>query len=136
MIPNCKEDIKDIEDIDDIVEFEKIGFYRASLRLLAYIRKHEILVRIFNNARSKGSNRSFGSGKIFGDYRKYYYKIDHKDEFVEFLVKKFYENNPDPAPGLKMAFSRMLHQNRLHWKGCTCTNKNGQWEDYKFKRKK
>lgn len=117
------------KDIDDITEFELMGFAGASSRLLVYIRRHYMLIRIFSNARSKGANRSYGSGKVFGDYRKYYYKIDYKDEFVEFLVKKFYENNPDPCPGLKMAFTRMLHQNRLHWKGCTCTNKNGQWED-------
>jgi hypothetical protein len=103
---------------EEILEFEERGFARTSEKLLKYIRSRDKLIKIFIPAKTKGTNRSHGPIKIIGDYYRYYYKIDHKKDFVEFLVDKFYKNNPDPSPGKKMAFTHILHNNGLHWEGC------------------
>lgn len=104
---------------EEIIEFEERGFARASEKLLKYIRiNKKILIKIFSPAKTKGANRSNGPIKIIGDYYRYYYKIDCKKKFVDFLVEKFYKMNPDPNSGKKMAFTRMLHTNGLHWEGC------------------
>jgi hypothetical protein len=107
-----------------IEKFENNGYAEASLGLLRYIRQNNILIRIFNCAKNKGTNRIYGARILFGGYRKYYYNIEYKDKFVDFIVKKFYQNNPDPGPGIRTAFTRTLHQNGLHWEGCKCLNKN------------
>jgi hypothetical protein len=109
-------DIKNVSN--EIIEFEMIGFARPSDKLLDYIRGNNILVKIFNSTKTKGSNRKNGPIKIFGDYYRYYYKIEFQKEFVDFLVEKFYKNNPDPDPNIKKAFTRILHDNGLHWEWC------------------
>ena len=109
---------------EEIMEFGTVGFARSSDKLLEYIRKKNILVKIFNSTKTKGSNRSYGPIKIIGDYYRYYYKIEYKKEFVDFLVEKFYKNNPDPEPRIKRAFTHILHNNGLHWAGCCRDNKD------------
>lgn len=111
-----KNGIKNVPD--EIIEFETIGFARSSGKLLDYIRKNDILVKIFSSTKTRGANRSNGPIKVIGDYYRYYYNIEYKKEFVDFLVEKFYKNNPGPGPGIKKAFTHILHGNGLHWKGC------------------
>ena len=103
---------------DEIIEFEIIGFGRSSEKLLDYIRRNNIFVKIFSSTKTKGSNRTNGPNNILGDYYRYYYKIENKKEFVDFLVQKVYKINPDPEPIIRKAFTRILHNNGLHWKGC------------------
>lgn len=105
---------------EEIIEFEITGFSRASDKLLDYIRKNSILFKIFNSTKTKGASRSYGPVKIIGDYYRYYYNIEYKEEFVDFLVEKFYRINPDPDQSIRKAFTRILHNNGLHWAGCCC----------------
>ena len=109
---------------EEIIEFEIIGFSRASDKLLDYIRKNNILVKIFNSTKTKGANRSNGPIKVLGEYYRYYYKIECKKEFVDFLVEKFYRINPDSDQSIQKAFTRILHNNGLHWKGCCRDNRD------------
>lgn len=117
-----RSEVKNIAD--EIIEFEMIGFTRPSEKILDYIRTKNILTKMFNSTKTKGSNRKNGPIKIFGDYYRYYYKIECKKEFVDFLVRKLYENNPDPEPKIRKAFTRILHDNGLHWEGCCRTDKD------------
>ena len=128
-----KSDRKNVPE--EIIEFETIGFSRRSEKLLDYIRKNNILVKIFNSTKTKGANRSKGPIKVIGEYYKYYYKIEYKKEFVDFLVRKFYRINPDPDLSIKRAFTRILHNNGLHWAGCCRDNRRYQIK-YKMTYKK
>lgn len=108
-----------------IKEFESLGFAKSSSVLLNYIRnKKDINVRIFRYgalARTgrKGKTR-YSSIDIFGERCAYIYCIEHNEDFIKFLVNKFLNKNPDPDKGLRSAFTRILHTNKLHWYGCSC----------------
>lgn len=108
-----------------INEFESLGFAKSSRTLLNYIRnKKDINVRIFRYGTSARTGRKgrtrYSSIDIFGDRCTYIYYIEHKEDFVEFLVNKFLSKNPEPNRGIRTAFTRILHTNRLHWYGCSC----------------
>ena len=125
---SCMKTRSETKDVpEEIIEFEIIGFSRTSDKLLDYIRKNNILVKIFNSTKTKGANRSNGPVKILGEYYRYYYKIEHKKEFVDFLVEKFYKINPSPEQNIRKAFTRLLHNNGLHWTRCCRDNR------YKYK---
>lgn len=109
---------------NEILEFELIGFARVSRNLLKYIRRNNVSIKIFSSAKTKGAKRLHGSTRILGEYYRYYYKVDHKNEFVNFLVDKFYKNNPLPSVGMRIAFTHILHDNGLHWEGCGHKNKD------------
>lgn len=108
-----------------IKEFESTGFTKSSPVLLNYTRnKKDINVRIFRygataRAGRKGTIR-YSSIDIFGERIVYIYNIEHKDNFVDFIVDKFLNKNPDPDKGIRSAFTRALHLNGLHWYGCSC----------------
>lgn len=116
-----RSEIKDIPD--GVIEFEMVGFARPSNRLLDYLRDKNILFKIFNPTKTKGANRTNGPNKVLGDYHKYYYKIECKEEFVDFLVQKLYKNNPDPEVTIRKVFTHILHDNGLHWEWCCFENK-------------
>jgi len=100
----------------------KQGYARSSSILLHNIRIKNpelkgIQTRVFE---PKSGSSSLGSIKytgrdILGDMYAYYFDIERKEKFANFLVKKFYENNPNPEKGLKKAFTRLLHLHGLHW---------------------
>lgn len=106
-----------------IKRFIEQGYLRSSSILLYNIRiRHPELEGIqvkFFEPRSGGSS-SIGSIKysgrdILGDVYTYYFDVERREEFANFLVKKFYKNNPNPEKGLKKAFTKLLHVHGLHW---------------------
>lgn len=116
-----RSEIKNIPD--GVIEFEMVGFARPSIKLLDYLREKNILFKTFNPTKTKGADRANGPIKVIGDYHKYYYKIECRKEFVDFLVQKFYKKNPDPELIIRKAFTHMLHDNGLHWERCCFDNK-------------
>lgn len=103
--------------------FLEQGYARSSAILLYNIRAkipefEGMHIRFFD---SKIGGSSQGSMKysirdILGENNyMYYFNIDNTEKFVNFLVKKFYEKNPNPEKGLKKAFTRLLHLHGLHW---------------------
>lgn len=116
-----RSEIKNIPD--GVIEFEMVGFARPSDKLLDYLREQNILFKTFNPAKTKGSSRANGPIKVIGDCHKYYYKIECREEFIDFLVQKLYKKNPDPELIIRKAFTYILHDNGLHWDGCCFENK-------------
>lgn len=106
-----------------IKKFIKQGYARSSSILLHNIRiknpeLRDVQIRIFGP--NSGGSGSMGSIKysgmdMLGERYTYYFDVRRKETFVNFLVKKFYENNPNPEKGLKKAFTRLLHLHGLHW---------------------
>lgn len=106
-----------------IKKFIKQGYARSSSILLHNIRiknpeLRDVQIRVFGP--NSGGSGSLGSIKytsmdMLGERYTYYFDIERKEKFANFLVKKFYENNPNPEKGLKKAFTRLLHLHRLHW---------------------
>lgn len=109
---------------DEIRTLKDIGYVRSSSRLLYHIRTKNqdlkgIEIRFFDpriGSSSLGSIK-YSCWDILGERHIYYFDIEKKEKFVNFLVNKFYEKNPDPERGLKKAFTRLLHLHRLHWPG-------------------
>jgi len=113
------------DSLAKIKEFEIAGFAKSSPVLLNYIRnKKDINVRMFRYGTSARAGRKgttkYSSIDIFGERTVYIYHIEYKDNFVDFIVDKFLNKNPDPDKGLRAAFTRTLHSNGLHWHGCSC----------------
>lgn len=76
-----------------------------------------IQIKIFDSkcgSRSQGGIKYSGTD-IFGENCTYYFDIERKEKFANFLVKKFHEKNPNPEIGLNKAFTRILHLHGLHW---------------------
>jgi hypothetical protein len=106
-----------------IEKFVEQGYIRSSPILLRNIRVNNqklngIHIKIF--APSSGGHRSHGSIKytsmdILGERYAYYFDVERKEKFVDYLVEKFYKKNPNPERGLKSAFTRLLHLHGLRW---------------------
>ena len=113
------------DSLAKIKEFESTGFAKSSSVLLNYVRnKKDIDVKMFRygitaRAGRKGGTR-YSSIDIFGERIVYIYRVEYKDNFVDFIVDKFLNKNPDPDTNLRKAFTRILHLNGLHWHGCSC----------------
>lgn len=113
---------------EDVQELNEKGYIKTSPRLLYYIRTNNMFdIKFFRPgvARSSGSKGSseYSSIDIFGEYCVYCYDIGHIKEFVDFLVSKFFSVNENPDDSIRKAFTRILHSNGLHWKGCCCREK-------------
>jgi hypothetical protein len=104
-----------------LLKFREIGYARSDPILLSNLRNNQefqtMNIRHFVNNMGYHSHGSikYTSVDILGEKFKYYFDMDRKENFVDFLVKKFYEKNPNPEMGLKKAFTRLLHLNKLHW---------------------
>ena len=108
---------------EEIKAFVEKGYAKSSAVLLYNIRikipeLEGIQIRFFNA--NSGGSKSLGSIKytsidILGENCKYFFDIERKEKFANFLVEKFYENNPNPEKGLKKAFTKLLHLHGLHW---------------------
>jgi hypothetical protein len=114
----------DKNTLKEIEEFNKKGFVRSSGNVLYYLRSNHRFFKIFrigpkNCSGRKGSTK-YGPFDILGVSYVYYFDPENKEKFVNFLVRKFLLKNPNPDPGIKNVFSRMLHSNDLHWYGCIC----------------
>lgn len=106
-----------------IEEFESKGFVEpfSNRPLIQKLRKkYSQHFKIFDGGckTSAGRLTKCGVYKIFGKRIIYYYDIRRKEEFVDFLINKFYGNNPDPGRELKSQFTRILHSHGLCWPGC------------------
>lgn len=120
--------------LKEIQEFEFVGFARSSPVLLNHIRnKKDANARIFRYGASARSGRKgttkYSSIDIFGERIVYIYYIEYKEDFVDFIVGKFLKKNLDPDKGLRIAFTRILHSNGLHWYGCSCIKYNSNRND-------
>ena len=108
---------------EEIKMFMEQGYARSSAVLLYNIRAkipelQEIQIRFFDpksGGRKNAGGIKYSSVDILGETYTYYFDIERKEKFANFLVNKFYENNPNPEKGLKKAFTRLLHLHGLHW---------------------
>ena len=76
-------------------EFDTAYFVKSQPDLLRQLRRHE----------------------MFGDKICYYYDIIREDDFINFLVKKSLEKNPDPNREMRKVFMKLLHNHGLCWFG-------------------
>lgn len=112
-------------------ELKNKGYARTSHALAYYLRKNaskgvDSNFRIFRpgvSTTSGGKGSRFSSIDVFGDYHSYFYYIEKKERFVEFLVSKFLAKNKDPDANIRRVFTRILHNHGLHWYGCCCVGK-------------
>ena len=105
---------------EEIKMFIEKGYARASATLLYRLRNNPIGIEIRFFDPKAGNSKSLGSIKyssrdILGDVYSYYFDTERTENFINFLVGKFYEKNQNPDIGLKKAFTRLLHSHRLHW---------------------
>lgn len=108
---------------EEIKMFIEKGYARSSSILLRNIRiknpeLRDVQIRVF--CPNSGSSGSIGSIKytsidLLGERYTYYFDTEKREKFANFLVEKFYENNPNPEKGMKKAFTRLLHLHGLHW---------------------
>ena len=118
--------IRKLGYLSDIIgEFETKGFIEPpsnSSYILNKLRdQYREYLKIFNSGFGVSAGRTgsrYGTYDIFGDRICYYYDIRKEKEFVNHLVKKFYDNNPVPDKEIRKVFTRILHIHRLHWYGC------------------
>lgn len=112
-----------------IEEFEKKGFIEGPIgsNILNRLRhKYTEYLKMFCSGICISSGRTgskYGTYDIFGKRVCYYYDIRKEKEFVEHLVKKFYDNNPIPDTEIRKIFTRILHSHKLHWFGCIHSTK-------------
>lgn len=106
-------------------EFEDKGFVPSfsNSRFLSKLRER-YSYKVFNAGCkiSAGRLSKYGIYEVFGKRMTYYYDIKRKDEFVNFLVEKFYSQNPDASSDLQGSFTRLLHIHGLCWAGCVLHN--------------
>lgn len=109
-----------------IEEFKRYGFTKlisGDKYLLTILRReYRDSLRIFKSGYGVSAGRTgsmYGTYDIFGDKVLYYYDIRRKEEFVDFLVRKFFELNPDPKQCIKRVFTKMLHYHGLCWPECS-----------------
>ncbi len=114
-----------------IEEFEKYGFIEPKPNehyLLKLLRTtHRDTLRIFKSGHGISAGRtgsSIGTYEVFGGKVIYYYDIRRKEEFVEFLVKKFFVLNQYPDEYIRRVFTKMLHYHGLCWEGCAHDGKH------------
>lgn len=110
-----------------IKEFESKGFVESfsNRYLIRKLRKrHNQYFKIFDGGckTSAGRLTKCGIYQIFGKRIIYYYDIRRKQEFVDFLINKFYGHNLEPGKELKSQFTRILHSHGLCWSGCVFHN--------------
>ena len=114
--------IKPVKYSKELKEFETIGFVKSQSDLLNQLRRHYgRYLKIFCPGKKLSIGRSdakYGTYEIFGDKMCYYYDIRREDDFINFLVTKFLEKNPDPNSEIRKVFTRLLHNHGLCWFGC------------------
>lgn len=113
-----------------IDEFERNGFVRGHGGTVLNILRKEYSDRYrrFDSGNNNAVGRSggrYGSYDIFGDRMCYYYDIERKEEFVRFLVERFYGQNPlargdgeGEGSEMRKIFTRMLHDHGMCWDRC------------------
>lgn len=112
----------------ELEEFKTKGFIKAigQSDFLAQLReRYAEYLRIFaaGNNNSVGKIGAYGSFDIFGNRICYYYDKRKENDFVDFIVEKFFEKNPEPNMEIRKVFTRILHQHGLCWAGCIHTGK-------------
>jgi len=130
--------MRQFEYMPEIEEFKSKGFIQNSgnMNLLIRLRvQYGEYFRIFKTGTHGCGycNTSKNSSlNIFGHRLHYYYDIRRKDDFVKYLVEKFYKKNPMADRYTRREFTMLLHSHGLCWKECYCEveknkkeNKNG-----------
>ena len=116
---NIKKHLSDV-----IGEFETKGFIesQSDSYILARLRnQYREYLKIFSSGFGVSAGRTgskYGIYDIFGNRICYYYDSRKESQFVDHLVKKFYDKNPVPDKEIRKVFTRILHVHRLHWYGC------------------
>ena len=108
---------------NNISEFEKNGFVRSHHNTINKLRSSSLYrkyFRIFKSAMIDTNRRNpkYSARDIFGDKLVYYYDKRREKEFINFLVERFYEKNPQPDQYMRRTFTRILHHHNLCWHGC------------------
>ena len=85
---------------------------------------------------SAGRLAKYGIYEVFGKRMIYYYDKRREDEFVDFLVDKFYTQNQDAGPDIQSSFTRILHIHGLCWSGCVSHNSAAKIRKFKDTTKK
>lgn len=105
-------------------EFETKGFIKTpgESDLLVQLRwRYGKYLKIFNAGHNISIGRTgakYGSYDIFGSKLCYYYDKRREKDFINFLVEKFFEKNPDADSDIRKVFTRVLHSHGLCWFGC------------------
>lgn len=116
--------------LESIDEFENNGFIKCiseNYGLKKLRERYGEHLKIFNSGHNISIGRAgakYGTYEIFGGKTCYYYDIRREKEFVNYLVDRFYNNNPNPDKEIRKVFTRILHAHRLHWFGCRHSGKN------------
>lgn len=132
---------KPIKYLPFIKEFETNGFIEApgESDILWQLRwRYSKYLKIFNVGHNISIGRSgarYGPYDIFGSKVCYYYDNRRKNDFIDFLVKKFFEKNPEPDSEIRKVFTRILHAYGLCWFGCVHSSKPRAFKGRKSKSK-
>ncbi len=108
----------------EVSKFETEGFVKSSKNTTVLYKlrnQYGEYLRIFNagsNTSVGGTGAKYGSYDLFGDKICYYYDIRKESKFIDFLIRIFYEKNPNPDGDIRKSFTRILHTHKLHWFGC------------------
>ncbi len=124
-----------------VKEFEDKGFVSSysNYYLLNKLReKYAQHFKIFDAGykTSVGRLQKYGVYQVFGKKLIYFYDKRKENEFVDFLVNKFYTKNPDAGTDLQRSFTRILHNNGLCWPGCFFHNSILEIKKFKIKSSK
>ena len=108
---------------DDIIEFERQGYVKSegnSNTIKKLRRKYRTYFKIFDSSvfRYHGRNPKYSSEQLFGERLIFYYDIRREKEFVDYIVKIFYDKNSQPNREMRASFTRILHYHNLCWFGC------------------
>ena len=113
---------KSVKYSKELKEFETVGFVKSRSDLLQRLRVYYgRYLKIFCPAKRRSLGRNYakyGSYELFGDKICYYYDVRREDEFINFLVNKFLEENPEPDSNIRKVFTGLLHNYGLCWFGC------------------
>jgi hypothetical protein len=107
----------------------------ADLRERGYVEAHEeISAYFYRNPELLSKYGKFSTGDIYGNHKRvnfhttseifgknlvsYYYDLTRKEELEKHLEELFRFRNGSGSTSLLQSFTRILHENHLHWNGC------------------
>lgn len=120
IITDKQESKKNVKYSKELEEFEIVGFIKSQPDLLRQLRMN-YETKIFGPGHKLSVGKSdakHGSYDIFGARICYYYNARREEDFINFLVAKFFEINPNPDSEIRKVFTRILHNYGLCWFGC------------------
>lgn len=117
------EGLKDLLFRERYVEYSRFTPVVARKALSpAYLNPPARKIQINTGIGHRGPIKYSSTDLIGTAIRKTYLVLDEtffRDAISEKLEALFFKKNPNPGPRLKRAFTHMMHNNNLHWSGCT-----------------